>query len=50
MQHGMGSDYPAAGEARFYVALVHASNPLLEAEKHEIYKELEQVLKASRLG
>ena len=43
MQHSMGKNYPAAGEARFYIALSHASNPLLEAEKHEIYSELEQV-------
>lgn len=43
LQHSMGENYPAAGEARFYIALTHASNPLLEAERREIYKELEQV-------
>ena len=43
LEHSMGSDYPAAGEARFYIALAHAANPLLEAENHEIYKQLEQV-------
>lgn len=43
LQRNLGPEYPAAAEARFYLALVHASNPLLEAERSEIYDQLEQV-------
>lgn len=38
----MGREYPAAAEAGFYIALAHASNPFLEAERDEIFNELEK--------
>ena len=43
LKRNMGQGYPAAAEASFYIALVHAENPLLEAEKTEIFNQLQQV-------
>ena len=43
LERNMGKEYPAAAEASFYIALAHAANPLMEAEKDEIHSELARV-------
>ncbi|KAK9805793.1 hypothetical protein WJX73_000212 [Symbiochloris irregularis] len=48
LEGNLGKEYPAAAEARFYIALAHAANPFLEAEKQEIQEQMSQSLVGMR--